>query len=65
MLMPDAVIVPLVGLTNTGFRLLGYGGGYFDRRASAAAPRPYAIGLGYADAALQTIYPRRTTFPWI
>jgi 5-formyltetrahydrofolate cyclo-ligase len=61
-LMPDAVIVPLVGFDERRFRL-GYGGGYFDRTLAAAAPRPYAIGLGYTDAALQTIYPQAHDIP--
>jgi 5-formyltetrahydrofolate cyclo-ligase len=61
-LMPDAVIVPLVGFDECGFRL-GYGGGYFDRTLAAASPRPYAIGLGYADSALQTIYPQTHDIP--
>jgi 5-formyltetrahydrofolate cyclo-ligase len=61
-LMPDAVIVPLVGFDESGFRL-GYGGGYFDRTLAAARPRPYAIGLGYEDSALQTIYPQPHDIP--
>ncbi len=61
-LMPDAVIVPLVGFDEHRFRL-GYGGGYFDRTLAAAAPRPYAIGLGYADAVLPTIYPQAHDIP--
>lgn len=61
-LMPDAVIVPLVGYDESGFRL-GYGGGYFDRTLAAAMPRPYAIGLGYADSKLQTIHPQPHDIP--
>jgi 5-formyltetrahydrofolate cyclo-ligase len=61
-LMPDGVLVPLVGFDERGFRL-GYGGGYFDRTLAAAAPRPYAIGLGYADSALRTIYPQAHDIP--
>ena len=61
-LTPDAVIVPLVGFDGCGYRL-GYGGGYFDRTLASAVPRPFAIGLGYADSALQTIYPQPHDIP--
>jgi 5,10-methenyltetrahydrofolate synthetase len=61
-LTPDAVIVPLVGFDGSGYRL-GYGGGYFDRTLASAVPRPFAIGLGYADSALQTIYPQPHDIP--
>jgi 5-formyltetrahydrofolate cyclo-ligase len=61
-LMPDAVIVPLVGFDESGFRL-GYGGGYFDRTLAAAIPRPYAIGLGYEHSVLRTIYPQPHDIP--
>jgi len=56
-LTPDAVLVPLVGFDECGFRL-GYGGGYFDRTLAAAAVPPFAIGLGSEDALLPTIYPQ-------
>jgi 5-formyltetrahydrofolate cyclo-ligase len=61
-LTPDAVLVPLVGFDARGYRL-GYGGGYFDRTLAAAARRPFAIGLGYADSALPTIYPQPHDIP--
>lgn len=61
-LMPDIVIAPLVGFDESGFRL-GYGGGYFDRTLAAADPRPYAVGLGYEDSALRTIYPQPHDMP--
>jgi 5-formyltetrahydrofolate cyclo-ligase len=60
--MPDAVLVPLVGFDPCGFRL-GYGGGYFDRTLAAARPRPYAIGLGYEDSLLPTIFPQPHDIP--
>jgi len=58
----DAVLVPLVGFDAQGYRL-GYGGGYFDRTLAAARRRPLAIGLGYADSALPTIYPQAHDIP--
>jgi len=61
-LTPNTVIAPLVGFDESGFRL-GYGGGYFDRTLAAASPRPFAIGLGYADSALPTIYPQVHDIP--
>jgi 5-formyltetrahydrofolate cyclo-ligase len=56
-LEPDALIVPLVGFDRSCFRL-GYGSGFYDRTLAAAAPQPFTVGLGYADAELTTIYPQ-------
>lgn len=56
-LYPEALVVPLVGFDRERFRL-GYGGGYYDRTIAAAPRRPYCIGLGYADARLDSIYPQ-------
>jgi 5-formyltetrahydrofolate cyclo-ligase len=45
----DAVIVPLVGYDESGFRL-GYGGGYFDRTLAAALrDRPRICRFGATD----------------
>ncbi|NNM60798.1 MAG: 5-formyltetrahydrofolate cyclo-ligase [Steroidobacteraceae bacterium] len=62
LLVPQAVIVPLVGFDESGYRL-GYGGGYFDRTLAAASPRPFAIGFGYADSRLATIHPQPHDIP--
>lgn len=56
-LSPDALIVPLVGFDPQRFRL-GYGGGYYDRTIASAARRPWCVGLGYADAWLDSIFPQ-------
>ena len=54
--LPDVIIAPVVGYDCACYRL-GYGGGYFDRTLGGLLPRPFAIGVGYAGAALPTIYP--------
>ena len=47
-LVPQVLIVPLVGFDTRGFRL-GYGGGFYDRSLAAlrAAGPVIAIGLAY------------------
>lgn len=59
---PDVVIAPVVGFDPSCYRL-GYGGGFFDRTLAAREPRPRAIGIGYATAALATIYPQPHDIP--
>jgi 5-formyltetrahydrofolate cyclo-ligase len=55
--MPDALLIPLVGYDTAGYRL-GYGGGFYDRTLAALAPRPFCIGVGYDDSELETIRPQ-------
>ncbi|MEX1036427.1 MAG: 5-formyltetrahydrofolate cyclo-ligase [Sneathiella sp.] len=55
--VPDVVIAPVVGFDSQGYRL-GYGGGFFDRTLAALERRPPAIGIGYEQARLSTIYPQ-------
>jgi 5-formyltetrahydrofolate cyclo-ligase len=55
--IPRAVLAPLVGFDRNCYRL-GYGGGYFDRTLAAFTPRPWAIGVGFELSRLKTIYPQ-------
>lgn len=59
---PEALIVPLVGFDTQRYRL-GYGGGYYDRTLAVAAPRPYCVGLGYAQGRLHSICPQAHDIP--
>lgn len=55
-LVPELVIVPLLGVDANGFRL-GNGGGYYDRTFAALSPPPITVGVGYDHARIDTIYP--------
>lgn len=60
--VPQAVLAPLVGFDRECYRL-GYGGGYFDRTLAALKPRPLAIGVGFEMSALETIHPQDFDIP--
>lgn len=55
--VPDVLVVPLVGFDAQGYRL-GYGGGFYDRTIAAMPERPRTIGVGFAFGRLATIYPQ-------
>jgi 5-formyltetrahydrofolate cyclo-ligase len=57
-LVPDVVIAPVVGFDQQGYRL-GYGGAFYDRTLAALTKKPRAVGVGYSQAAIATIYPLR------
>ena len=60
--IPEAVLAPLVGFDRQCYRL-GYGGGYFDRTLGALSPRPLAIGVGFELSQIETIYPQSFDIP--
>ncbi|MGF1621820.1 MAG: 5-formyltetrahydrofolate cyclo-ligase [Rhodomicrobiaceae bacterium] len=60
--VPDVVIAPVVGFDPNHYRL-GYGGGYYDRTLAAMTHRPRFLGVGYAQAAIPTIYPQPHDIP--
>jgi 5-formyltetrahydrofolate cyclo-ligase len=60
--VPQAVLAPLVGFDRDCYRL-GYGGGYFDRTLAALSPRPLAIGVGFELSHLETIHPQDFDIP--
>ena len=62
LVMPQAVLAPLVGFDRQCYRL-GYGGGYFDRTLAALSPRPLAIGVGFEISEIETIFPQSFDIP--
>lgn len=60
--IPTALLVPLVGFDDRGYRL-GYGGGYYDRTLASLPAKPFAIGVGYELSHLGTIYPQPHDIP--
>jgi 5-formyltetrahydrofolate cyclo-ligase len=54
---PTALVVPLVGFDEAGYRL-GYGAGYYDATIANYAERPFAIGVGFEFSRLATIHPQ-------
>jgi 5-formyltetrahydrofolate cyclo-ligase len=55
--LPEALIVPLVGFDDAGYRL-GYGAGYYDRTLAAYGRPPLTIGVGFELGRLATIHPQ-------
>jgi 5-formyltetrahydrofolate cyclo-ligase len=60
--LPNVLVVPLVGFDVRGYRL-GYGGGYYDRTLAAMPEKPLTIGVGFEMAKLHTIYPQSHDVP--
>jgi 5,10-methenyltetrahydrofolate synthetase len=61
-LAPDAVLLPMNGWDEQGYRL-GYGGGFFDRTLAGLATRPLVIGIAYEMARIPTVHPQDWDIP--
>jgi 5-formyltetrahydrofolate cyclo-ligase len=59
---PAALVIPLLGFDDAGYRL-GYGAGYYDMTLASLSPRPFTVGIGYESARLPTIYPQAHDVP--
>jgi len=55
--VPEVAIAPLVGFDRECYRL-GYGAGFFDRTLASLERRALAIGVGYPQTELPTIFPQ-------
>jgi 5-formyltetrahydrofolate cyclo-ligase len=60
--VPDTLVVPLVGFDDDCYRL-GNGGGYYDRTLAASKPKALSIGIGFASLRLETIQPQQYDVP--
>jgi 5-formyltetrahydrofolate cyclo-ligase len=60
--VPAALIVPLLGFDEAGYRL-GYGAGFYDRTFASFAAKPLALGVGFALGHLPTIHPQPHDIP--
>ena len=59
---PRALLIPLVGFDEAGYRL-GYGAGYYDRTLAAFPVMPLTIGVGFELCRLPTIHPQPHDVP--
>ena len=54
--------MPCVGYGAGGVRL-GYGGGFYDRTLAQLQPKPYTVGLGYANGFVPELDPEPHDVP--
>jgi 5-formyltetrahydrofolate cyclo-ligase len=64
--VPNAVLLPMNGWDQAGYRL-GYGGGFFDRTLISFSRKPAVIGVAYEMARMKTIHPQSWDIPvdWV
>ena len=61
-IVPTLLFVACVGYAPGGYRL-GYGGGFYDRMLATLAPRPFTVGLGFANAYVPDFEPEAHDLP--
>jgi len=54
---PSALVIPLVGFDDAGYRL-GYGAGYYDITIGNFSETPFRVAVGFEFSRLPTIYPQ-------
>lgn len=54
---PSALVIPLVGFDDGGYRL-GYGAGYYDITIASFSVRPLLVAVGFEFSRLSTIHPQ-------
>jgi 5-formyltetrahydrofolate cyclo-ligase len=54
---PSALLIPLVGFDDAGYRL-GYGAAYYDMTLASLPGRPLAVGVGFEFSRLPSIHPQ-------
>ena len=66
LVIPTAVLLPVVGWDEAGYRL-GYGAGFFDLTLASLPKRPVVIGVGYELARIPSIHPQSWDVPmdWV
>jgi 5-formyltetrahydrofolate cyclo-ligase len=60
--VPSLLLVPCLGYSDGGFRL-GYGGGFYDRTLASLSPRPFTVGLGFANGYVPGFEPEAHDVP--
>jgi 5-formyltetrahydrofolate cyclo-ligase len=61
-IVPTLLLVPCLGFGPGGYRL-GYGGGFYDRTLATISPKPYTVGLGFAQGYVSSFVPEPHDIP--
>ena len=61
-IVPTLLLVPCLGFGPGGFRL-GYGGGFYDRTLAEISPKPFTVGLGFANGYVSNFAPEAHDVP--